>query len=94
MKRSQTHVSNYMNAFFSQLPEEQKKRALIDRKIKQVHAQFAACVDEFILEHINSVYMTKEEIPDSGDVSRETHQILTVYVDNSLVAAELNAQSF
>ena len=92
MKRSQTHVSNYMNAFFSQLPEEQKKRALIDRKIKQVHDQFAACVDEFILEHINSVYMTKEEIPDSGDVSRETHQILTVCVDNSRVAAELNAQ--
>ena len=92
MKRPQTHVSNYMTAFFNQLPDEQKKRALIDRKIKQVHAQFAACVDEFILEHINSVYMTKEEIPDSGDVSRETHQILTVYVDNSLVAAELNAQ--
>lgn len=92
MKRPQTHVSNYMTTFFNQLPDEQKKRALIDRKIKQVHAQFAACVDEFILEHINSVYMTKEEIPDSGDVSRETHQILTVYVDNSLVAAELNAQ--
>ena len=92
MKRPQTHVSNYITAFFNQLPDEQKKRALIDRKIKQVHAQFAACVDEFILEHINSVYMTKEEIPDSGDVSRETHQILTVYVDNSLVAAELNAQ--
>ena len=70
MKRPQTHVSNYMTAFFNQLPDEQKKRALIDRKIKQVHAQ----------------------IPDSGDVSRETHQILTVYVDNSLVAAELNAQ--
>ena len=92
MKRPQTHVSNYMNTFFNQLPDEQKKRALIDRKIKQVHAQFAVCVDEFILEHINSVYMTKEEIPDSKDVSRETHQILTVYVDNSLVAAELNAQ--
>ena len=49
MKRPQTHVSNYMNTFFNQLPDEQKKRALIDRKIKQVYAQFAACVDEFIL---------------------------------------------
>lgn len=43
MKRPQTHVSNYMTTFFNQLPDEQKKRALIDRKIKQVHAQFAAC---------------------------------------------------
>lgn len=92
MKGSQTHVSNYMNAFFNQLPEEQKKRVRIDRKIKRVHAQFAACVDGFILEHINSVYMTKKEGSDPGDVSRETQQILTVYVDNSLVAAELNAQ--
>lgn len=92
MARSQTHVSNYMNAFFNHLPDEQKKRALIDRKIKRVHAQFAACVDGFILEHVNSVYLTKEEIPESKDVSRETQQILTVYVDNSLVAAELNAQ--
>ena len=32
MKRPQTHVSNYMTAFFNQLPDEQKKRALIDRK--------------------------------------------------------------
>lgn len=92
MTRSKTHVSAYMNAFFNQLPEEQRNRARIDRKIKQVHAQFAACVDEFILEHVNSVYMTKEESSDFKNVSRETQQILTAYVGNSLVAAELNAQ--
>lgn len=89
------HVSRYMNAFLNKLPEEQKKKVLVDRKIKQVHQQFSACVDPFILDHVNSVYLIKEPSEGKGshdDVSRETRLILTVYVDNSLIAAELNAQ--
>jgi hypothetical protein len=77
-----------MDAYLNILPREQKKKVLIERKIKQVHQQFSSCVDPFILNHVNSVYLTKEDL----DVSRETHYKLTVYVDNSLVAAELNAQ--
>lgn len=88
MNKPYKHVSNYMNAFLNELPEEQKKKVLIDRKIKQVYQQFSQCVDAFILNHVNSVYLIKED----SDVSRETRLVLTVYVDNSLVAAELNAQ--
>lgn len=81
------HASFYINAFIDQLPHDQKSKILIERTIKQVHQQFAQCVDPFILDHVNSIYLTKEE-----DVSRETIQRLTVYVDNSTIAAELNAQ--
>lgn len=98
-------ASSYLNAFFNELPEDQKKKILIDRKIKQVHRQFSQCVDLFILEHVNSIYLIKEDLDrpkrkktecnserEKADVSRETRLVLTVYVDNSLVAAELNAQ--
>lgn len=74
--------------FLDQLPQEQKKQVLVERKIKQVYEQFSACVDPFIADHVNSVYLIKEP----SDVSRETLLKLTVYVDNSMVAAELNAQ--
>lgn len=88
MKKKTQHISGLMNTIIDQLPEEQKRKILVERKIKQVHEQFAACVDPFILDHVNSVYLIKEQ----GDVSRETTLRLTVYVDNSMVAAELNAQ--
>lgn len=92
MKRTAKHASYYMSDFFDHLPQEQKKKFLIDRKIKRVHQQFSQCVDPFILEHVNSVYLTKEDHERESDVSRETSFKLTVYVDNSMVAAELNAQ--
>ncbi len=88
MEKKTRHISGLMNVLIDRLPEEQKSKVLIERKIKQVHDQFATCVDSFILDHVNSVYLTKEEL----DVSRETKLKLTVYVDNSTVAAELNAQ--
>lgn len=95
MSNPYKHVSSYMNAFIDHLPQEQKKKVLVERKVKQVYEQFSACVDPFIAEHVNSVYLVKDEKPsdrDSEDVSRETSLRLTVYVDNSIVAAELNAQ--
>lgn len=88
MKKRTQHISGLMKVFIDRLPEEQKRKALVEKKIKQVHEQFASCVDPFILKHVNSVYLIKENI----DVSRETVLRLTVYVDNSTVAAELNAQ--
>lgn len=87
-KKKTQHISSLVNALIDQLPEEQKRKILVERKIKQVHEQFAACVDPFILDHVNSVYLIKE----NSDVSRETTLRLTAYVDNSMVAAELNAQ--
>lgn len=87
-KKKTQHISNLVNALIDQLPEEQKRKILVERKIKQVHEQFATCVDPFILDHVNSVYLIKE----NADVSRETTLRLTAYVDNSMVAAELNAQ--
>lgn len=94
MNRPYKHISNCMNGFLAFLPEEQKKKVLIDRKIKQVHQQFATCVDPFILNHVNSVYLIhdQEQYQEHNGVSRETRLVLTVYVDNSLIAAELNAQ--
>ncbi len=92
MSRSSQHIARCMNALIDRLPDDQKKKVLIDRKVKQVHQQFAACVDPFILSHVNSVYLMKEPQPGSDDVSRETLLKLTVYVDNSMIAAELNAQ--
>lgn len=88
MKKRTQHISDLINTIVDRLPEEQKRKILVERKIKQVHEQFAACVDPFILNHVNSVYLIKEET----DVSRETTLELTTYVDNSTVAAELNAQ--
>lgn len=94
MNKQSQHISDHMNSFLAHLPEEQRKRFLIDRKIKQTYQQFSACVDPFILKHVNSVYLTKESADKKGesDVSRETSLVLTAYVDNSLIAAELNAQ--
>lgn len=88
MSKPTRHVSSFVNSFFDRLPEDEKRRYLIDKKIKKIHKQFAACVDQVILEHVNSIYLNEEQV----DVSRETRLILTVYVDNSLIAAELNAQ--
>lgn len=94
MLRNTQHISNHVNSILDALPEEQRKKILVDRKIKQVHQQFSACVDPFILDHVNSVYLIKENAgkKEQEDVSRETRTVLTVYVDNSLIAAELNAQ--
>lgn len=77
-------VSRSFGAFFDTMPEEMKRRVLIERKIKQVHDQFAQVVDPFVLEHTNSVYLMRSKGSDAHD--------LVVYVDASLVAAELNAR--
>ena len=83
------------------MPEEVKRRVLINRRIQRIHDQFSQVVDPFILEHTNSVYLLrhKDTLDDSqvNDESNKTESDskvfdLVVYVDNSLVAAELNAR--
>lgn len=82
--RSLKPVSRSLSSFCATMPEEIRKRVLIDRKIKQVHEQFAQVNDPFILSHTNSVYLLKHKESDLYD--------LVVYLDNSTCAAELNAR--
>lgn len=94
-------VSHSFNAFYNNMPEEVKRRVLINRRIQRIHDQFSQVVDPFILEHTNSVYLLrhKDALSDSQaneEVSKTEADSkvfdLVVYVDNSLVAAELNAR--
>ena len=94
-------VSHSFNAFYNNMPEEVKQRVLINRRIQRIHDQFSQVVDPFILEHTNSVYLLrhKDVLGDSQpnkDANKEQSDTqvfdLVVYVDNSLVAAELNAR--
>lgn len=94
-------VSYSFNAFYNNMPEEVKRRVLINRRIQRIHDQFSQVVDPFILEHTNSVYLLrhKDTLGDS-QANKEASKTksdskvfdLVVYVDNSLVAAELNAR--
>lgn len=94
-------VSYSFNAFYNNMPEEVKRRVLINRRIQRIHDQFSQVVDPFILEHTNSVYLLRHK-DTLGDfqANKEANKTksdskvfdLVVYVDNSLVAAELNAR--
>lgn len=78
-------VAGSLDAFAATMPEEMRKRVLVQRKIEETNKQFAALVDPFILKHTNSVYLLKSKaVPDAFD--------LVVYLDNSTCAAELNAR--
>lgn len=57
-------------------------RARIQRRTAQVHAMWRDIVDDVIVRHTNSVYITRE-----NGVKK-----LTAYVDESIYAAELNAR--
>lgn len=78
-------VSSSLSSFASSMPEEVKKRVLVQRKIEKTHAQFAELVDPFILKHTNSVYLLKSQAVEGA-------YDLVVYLDNSTCAAELNAR--
>lgn len=78
-------VSSSLSSFASSMPEEVKKRVLVQRKIEKTHAQFAELVDLFILKHTNSVYLLKSQAVEGA-------YDLVVYLDNSTCAAELNAR--
>lgn len=78
-------IAGPLSSFAASMPEDVKRRVLVERKIKKTHDQFAALVDPFILKHTNSVYLLKSQaVPSAYD--------LVVYLDNSTCAAELNAR--
>lgn len=54
----------------------------------QVRAMWADCVDEIFLEHTNSIYILNE----TDKNTQKNIKTLIVYVDESIFAAELNAQ--
>lgn len=64
-------LSQSASSVLNTMPEEIKKRILINRRIRKVHEQFAAIVDPFILEHTNSVYLLKQKDALQENVSRE-----------------------
>ncbi len=80
------HVSGrLMNYLGARMPEETRRRIMLDRHIKKSYSQFGEVTDKFILSHVNSVYLMRSKIVEGA-------RDLVVYVDNSTIAAELNAQ--
>ena len=80
-------IEQTFSSMISSMPDEVRQRVFINRRIQQVHNQFAQVVDPFILDHTNSVYLLRHKDEEERNVFD-----LVVYVDNSLCSAELNAQ--
>ena len=73
--RSLKPASQSFASFLSTMPSEVKQRVLINRRIQQVHEQFAQVVDPFILDHTNSVYLLKQKetapLQDTNNTAQE-----------------------
>lgn len=67
----------------SVLPAELFKKASLQQWIEHVQLQFGEVVEDVILEHVNSVYLMKQE---------DGLYHLVVYVDEPIYSAELNAR--
>lgn len=96
-QRAIKHVSKPLSFVCDTMPEDVRQRVLINRRIEQVHDQFAQVVDPFILEHTNSVCLLPHKDPfQDSKASRSamapTIYDLKVFLDNSTCAAELNAR--
>lgn len=74
-----------IDRYLGKTNKDVRDRARLERYIEHVHQQFAQVVDPFILKHTNSVICKRSEnVPGQYD--------LTVYLDDSTCAAELNAR--
>lgn len=104
-RRSLSSFSSFFLEWQDQLPDDVKAKFSRKRAVERIYGQFSQLVNDFILEHVNAVYLLNPEPTDSLDVlpdrqkepksktSRKPYKKrLIVYVDNSLVAAELDAQ--
>lgn len=104
-RRSLSSFSSFYLEWQDQLPDDVKAKFSRKRAIGRIYSQFSQLVNDFILEHVNAVYLLSPEPPADKDASsdeqKETRakgalepykKRLIVYVDNSLVAAELDAQ--
>jgi len=67
------------------------QQARIAQRAAQVRSMWAACVQDIILEHTNSVYIIREN-DEEGERGAVVKKTLIVYVDESIFAAELNAR--
>lgn len=104
-RRSLSSFSSFSLEWQDQLPDDAKAKFLRKRAVERIYEQFSQLVNDFILEHVNAVYLLNPESTDSLDIlpdrqkepqaktSRKPYKKrLIVYVDNSLVAAELDAR--
>ncbi|MDO4854232.1 MAG: hypothetical protein Q4A43_02260 [Coriobacteriia bacterium] len=102
-RRSLSSFSLFFQEWQDQLPSEVKAKLSHEKAVERIYAQFSCLVNDFILEHVNAVYLLnpqdeKEAAPDAQKplaqwkASKPYKKRLIVYVDNSLVAAELGAQ--
>ncbi len=110
-RSSLSNFSRLFKEWQNQLPEEVKTKLSREKVIERIYEQFAQVNNEFILEHVNAVYLLNplSENPEvqqeksnkeaAQDIQKQKNpksssfeKRLIVYVDNSLVAAELNAR--
>lgn len=102
-RRSLSSFSSFFQEWQDQLPDEARTKLSREKAIERIYDQFSQLVNDFILEHVNAVYLLNpqnpnESAPDtqkppaSRPVAKPYKKRLIVYVDNSLVAAELGAQ--
>lgn len=104
-RRSLSSFSSFSLEWQDQLPGNVKAKFSRKRAVERIYGQFSQLVNDFILEHVNAVYLLNPESTDGLDVlpdgqkepraktSRKPYKKrLIVYVDNSLVAAELDAR--
>ena len=102
-RRSLSSFSSFFKEWQDQLPDEVRVKLSREKAIERIYDQFSQLVNDFILEHVNAVYLLNpqdpnesttdtQEPPASRPVAKPYKKRLIVYVDNSLVAAELGAQ--
>ncbi len=105
-RRSLSSFSSFYQEWQDQLPDEVQAKLSREKAIERIYDQFSKLVNDFILEHVNAVYLLNPESakestsnaqksaisPALRTVSKPHKKRLIVYVDNSLVAAELGAQ--
>jgi len=89
-------ISDGIQGFFQEQGEK-NQLARIAQRAAQVRTMWAGCVQEYILEHTNSVYIVKSGEEGQAGKQKESQtnaqtKTLIVYVDDSICAAELNAR--
>jgi hypothetical protein len=92
--------ASLLGPWLESLDPENRSKFLVERRVEQILDQFQELVPTFILEHVNSIYLVKvegmeefeQEVMETPAGLRHVEpRKLIVYVDDSLVAAELNA---
>ncbi len=102
-RRSLNPFSSFFQEWQDQLPDEVRAKLSRERAVERIYDQFSRLANDFILEHVNAIYLLNPQDSESSasgaqksstleTSSKPYKKRLIVYVDNSLVAAELGAQ--